>query len=289
MDIQNLHAFIKVSETASFSKAAEQLHLTQPAVSKRIAALEQELGTALFERSGKEIRLTVAGKALLSSARKILEALEESRRIINNLSGKVAGQLRLGTSHHVGLHHLPPVLRTYTSRYPDVELDIHFMDSEVACLAVEKGDLELAVVTLPEQAQIQSLRTRLIWQDPLKIVTAKNHPLTKVGSRISVEDLIRYPAILPSPSTFTRMLIERHLHLNQHRLKIKLETNYLETIKMMVSIGLGWSVLPQTMLNKELIPLEMEGIDISRNLGAVFHADRTLSIAAQKMLETLEK
>ena len=140
MDFSALEAFVTVAEQGSFSRAAEALHLTQPAISKRVAALESELDARLFDRIGRKVNLTEAGDALLSNARRILQELEESRRVIANLSTEVRGRLSLATSHHAGLHRLPPVLRIYTKQYPQVELDLHFMDSESACSAVEHGD-----------------------------------------------------------------------------------------------------------------------------------------------------
>ncbi|MEQ9508335.1 MAG: LysR family transcriptional regulator, partial [Alloalcanivorax xenomutans] len=136
MDTQSLQAFMAVAESGSFSGAAERLFLTQPAVSKRIAVLEQQLGARLFDRVGRRIRLTEAGEALLPRARKVLQELEDMGRAINNLTGEVSGTLRIGTSHHIGLHRLPPVLRRFSREYPQVRLDIHFIDSEEAWEAV---------------------------------------------------------------------------------------------------------------------------------------------------------
>ena len=285
MEIQNLLAFIQVSETGSFSKAADRLFITQPAVSKRITALEQALKVALFDRIGKKVQLTEAGRALLPSARRILAELEESRRIISNLNGKIAGSLRIGTSHHIGLHRLPPVLRGFTAEYPQVDLDIQFMDSEEACLAVLQGELELAIATLPSTPD-KKLTTHIIWHDPLDFVVADQHPLAE-SSGITVNDLLQHPAILPSQSTFTRSLLERELGIDTSKLTIALETNYLETIKMMVSIGLGWSVLPISMLSPELRTLHLPGFDIERKLGVAYHQQRTLSNAAQVFLDKL--
>lgn len=287
MDIQNLQAFISVSETRSFSKAAEKLFITQPAVSKRVSSLEQSLNAQLFDRIGKHVQLTEAGEALLPRARNILAELAESRRVINDLSGQVAGALRLGTSHHIGLHRLPPVLRAYTAEYPAVDLDIQFMDSEDACEAVMKGELELAIATLPEQA-FDNLTTKIIWHDPLCIMTSKNHPLAQMQT-IELQQLIEHAAILPSQSTFTRALLEQALGLNTRKLKIAMETNYLETIKMMVSIGIGWSVLPLSMLSPDIRSLHIEGIHMERQLGVVHHAERSLSNAAKKLLCLLDQ
>ncbi|HBK49428.1 MAG TPA: LysR family transcriptional regulator, partial [Pseudomonas sp.] len=132
MDLANLSAFIAIAETGSFSGAAERLFLTQPAISKRIAGLEQQLDVRLFDRLGREVTLTEAGRALLPRAYQILNVLDDTRRALTNLTGAVSGRLTLATSHHIGLHRLPPLLRVFTRQYPAVALDIQFMDSEQA-------------------------------------------------------------------------------------------------------------------------------------------------------------
>ena len=111
MDLASLDTFIAIAETGSFSAAGERLHLTQPAVSKRIAALEQQLDARLFDRIGREISLTEAGRALLPRAYQILNVLDDTRRALTNLNGEVSGRLTLATSHHIGLHRLPPLHR----------------------------------------------------------------------------------------------------------------------------------------------------------------------------------
>lgn len=286
MDFSALQTFVSVARTHSFSETAERLHLTQPAVSKRIAALEAELHTALFDRIGRTVTLTEAGRALIPKARRILAEVEESRRIIANLSGKVSGRLSLATSHHVGLHRLPSVLRRYTHRYPEVELDLHFMDSETACAAVERGELELAIVTLPA-APPERLALYGIWHDPLSVVVSTEHALASKET-VDLAELASSPAILPSVGTFTREIIIAAFKAASLQPKIVLETNYLETIKMMVSIGLGWSALPQTMINQDLHALSLEGLSLSRCLGTVRHRERTLSNAAAALCDLLD-
>lgn len=287
MDLSALQAFLAVADQQSFSRAAQSLHLTQPAVSKRVAALEQELGGRLFDRIGRRVVLTEAGRALLPGARRVLEAVGELRRRMDNLAAEVRGPLSLATSHHIGLRRLPPVLRAYTARYPEVALDLHFMDSEAACAAVERGALELAVVTLP-QAPAPQLRLREVWPDPLALVCARDHPLAAGGPRVSLEALCRHAAILPAVGTFTRGLIVEGLGVAPEALDVALETNYMETIKMMVSIGLGWSALPQSMVDETLAVLEVPGVDIRRRLGTVVHRERTLSNAARAFMKLLD-
>ena len=152
MELATLKAFQAVAESGSFSKAGEILFLTQPAVSKRIASLEDGLGPKLFDRIGKHISLTEAGRTLLPEAQKILSQVDESKRLLANLSNRVGGSLHIATSHHIGLHRLPAILQNFTHHHPDVDLELSFMDSEKALRLIETGKLELAIVTLPEDA-----------------------------------------------------------------------------------------------------------------------------------------
>ena len=249
-------------------------------------AVGQRVEVAAAASSGRLVRpSTEAGRELLPRAKTILNDIEDSRRLISNFSGTVAGRLSIGTSHHIGLHRLPPILRSYSKQYPDVELDLHFMDSEAACWAVMAGDLELGIVTLPPEP-IEDLVTEVIWPDPLSIVVNKSHALAS-KKNIELRDLTDIPAILPAHGTYTRELLEQAFASQGLALIASMTTNYLETIKMMVSVGLGWSILPQSMLSKELIALKIKGISISRQLGFVHHRKHTNSNAAKAIIETL--
>jgi DNA-binding transcriptional LysR family regulator len=126
----------------------------------------------------------------------------------------------------------------------------------------------------------------VIWPDPLAIVVGHDHPLAE-ESRVTLPQLADYPAILPAKGTYTRELLESDLVPGGLTLKVGMTTNYLETIKMMVSVGLGWSVLPLSMMSEELLALEVDAIELARQLGVVRHRSRTLSNAARAMLDTL--
>ena len=179
MDINALKAFVEVARTSSFSKASEILFISQPAISKRVATLEAELQVKLFDRIGKNIFLTEAGKKLLPKAVDMLNQSEDIRRLASNLGSQVKGPLTLGTSHHIGLHRLPPVLKQFIQQYSEVNLDIRFMDSEEACHAVETGELEIAIITLPH-TPAEKLQTEQIWPDPLGIMVNRQHPLASM-------------------------------------------------------------------------------------------------------------
>lgn len=278
MDIASLRAFLAVADAGSFSQAAERLFLTQPAISKRIAALESELDARLFDRIGRTVSLTEAGRALQPRARTILVEIEDSVRAISNLTGEIHGTLRFATSHHIGLHRLPPALKAFTQHYPEVRLDIRFMDSEAACVAVEHGELELAIVTLPPDPSV-NLSLDPVWEDPLGIVVSNEHPLA--GERnAALSSLLEHPAILPATGTYTRQIAERAFSEAGAKLDVTLSTNYLETIRMLVSVGMGWSLLPLTMLDGQLKPVRVRKLQLQRTLGVVTHRERTLSNAA---------
>jgi DNA-binding transcriptional LysR family regulator len=292
MDLPALRAFVAVAEAASFSRAAERMFMTQPAISKRIAALEADLGVSLFDRLGRRVQLTEAGGTFLVSTRRILADLATSREEVRSLSEETGGRLRLGTSHHVGIHRLPPILKTYTQDYPKVGLDLLFMDSEQACTDVANGSLEIAIVTLPDNPD-SSLQTTLVWPDPLTIVSAPDHALAQTArasrqnTGIKPALLASHAAVLPARGTITRGILFQALAPFDFSVETALETNYLETIKMMVSVGLGWSALPRSMLDETIVAVPVDGINMMRQLGIVQLRGRTLSRAAVALLKGL--
>ncbi|WP_227368729.1 LysR family transcriptional regulator [Halomonas sp. M20] len=286
MDTQSLQAFLAVADNGSFSLAGEQLYLTQPAVSKRIATLEEQIGARLFDRIGRRVSLTEAGQVLLPRAREILVMVNDSRQALANLAGDIRGSLIMATSHHIGLHRLPPILKTYTQAHPEVRMDLRFLDSEQAYQGVLTGELEVAVVTLAP-APDPRLTVVPVWVDRLHFVCGKDHPLAKQG-RVALTALSEHDAVLPGHLTFTRDIVLDTFAQNGLQVNVGLSTNYLETLKMMVTIGLGWSVLPETLIDKELHRLPIELPPIERPLGYLVHKSRTLSNAARSMLTLLD-
>ncbi|GBF28625.1 HTH-type transcriptional regulator CynR [bacterium MnTg03] len=287
MQIPQITAFLAVAELQSFSLAAERLHITQPAVSKRIRQLEETMQTTLFDRIGKKSILTPNGLALIPHAEQILLEIKTYKARLEREHDKPSGILTLATSHHVGLHRLPQVLRDFKIEYPQVDLDLHFMDSEDACIAVSKNELELAIVTLPEIPD-ERLNLEPIWIDLLQVVLAPDHPLSHL-SEINSDQLLDYPAILPSTGTFTRKIINQYFATAKGSMKIILETNYLETIKVMVSANLGWSMLPIGMLDSTLTGISLNGLEIKRSLGIVTRRNRTLSLNSEAMIAMLRQ
>jgi|TARA_B110000027_G_scaffold82849_1_gene88027 DNA-binding transcriptional LysR family regulator len=285
MDNQNLKAFITVANSGSFSESAEQLHLTQSAISKRIAQLEHQIGKKLFDRIARQVTLTEAGTKLLPRALRILQEYENALQAINDLSGEASGTLRLAISHHLGLHRLPPVLKQFAQQYPKVTLDIEFMDSEKAYEQVLHGQSEVAIITLALESH-HNIHSQKIWNDPLRFICAQDHPLATL-TKPELKDLAEYPIILPGLNTYTGRIIQNLFQQEGIPLKAPMSTNYLETISTMVEIGLGWSVLPETLV-RELHVMPFEQVSIARELGYIHHMKRSLSNAAVAFLGMMD-
>lgn len=286
MDVAALQAFLEVAESESFTEAASALHLTQPAVSKRIANLEATLGCPLFDRIGRRVSLTRAGKALEPHARRVLQELSLATRSVHAERDDIGGELRVATSHHLGLHRLPRLLRQYSVAFPQVSLQLTFMDSEKAYEAVARGDVELAVVTLAPQP-VSAVVSYPLWDDPLSVMVASDHRLLRLSS-LDCRVLAADRAVLPGLDTYTGRLVKTQFDQRGLELQVAMSTNYLETVRMLASVGFGWTVLPDTMQGPDLLPLSVPELSLKRSLGYIHHNQRSLSRAAQAFLQTLQ-
>ena len=290
MDTQSLKAFVTVADLNSFSHAAEKLHLTQPAITKRIQSLESHLDTRLFDRLGRRLFLTEAGQCLLPNARRILQLMESSRQALDDLAGPVRGKLKLVTSHHIGLHRLPIVLKDFKKQYPQVSVSITYMNSRETHEAILAGEADLGVTTR-EIIPDDSLTLHEIWHDRLLFVTAREHPLASKHA-IGLEELCNYPALLPDERFFTGRIVREFFREAGLGLKLEegLSTDYMETLRVLVAIGGTWTVLPHTMVNSpELGVLDLKENPLTRSLICMHHRDLTLNSASRAFLEILQQ
>jgi DNA-binding transcriptional LysR family regulator len=287
MDTPALKAFVAVASKGSFSLAAEALHLTQPAITRRIQLLEEETGTRLFDRMGRQVLLTEAGRTLLPLAQQILGLVNDAMQQLQDLAGEVQGQLRLLTSHHIGLHRLPVVLREYKQRFPLVKLNIRFSNSKEIHQRIVDGEGDLGITTL--EPGDYPLVHKEIWIDELLFVVADGHPLS-TRKTVNLKDVAKYPAILPDARFYTGRIVRElfeHKQLALH-LDEDLGSEYLETIKALVGIGESWSVLPRSMLQDGLlVDLQVKGVQLRRKLVSIHHRDRTLNRAGLAFQELL--
>ena len=284
MNLAAFEAFVKVMETGSISLAAEQLFITQPAVTKRIHSLEDYFGVKLFESAGRGIQATHAAHSLLPKVKNWLNELGDIHHTLSHEQGQVKGKLKIGTSHHIGLHHLPQHLKHYVQHHPNVTLDVHFVDSEQAHEHVLAGDLELAFLTLPPQLDSR-LHYIPLWNDPLVFVASSFHPLASMKN-LNLADLMQYPSLLPATQTYTAQITMAEFEKEGLKPKVSMSNNPLESIRMLVSIGVGWSVLPKTLVNQDVVQLDL-AVEMKRQLGMVWHPARTQSKPAKALVELM--
>lgn len=287
MDIDALQAFIEVVNEKSFSGAADNLNLTQPAITKRIQNLETQLNTKLFERLQKEIVLTHAGQTLLPQALNILHHRDNALQTLRDIDSMISGKLRIVASHHIGLHRLPQILKEYSQKQPQVDLELNFLDSESAYALLRDNRADLAFITVPERVR-NGFHAHLVWDDPMSFICSNDHPLARL-KQLSPSDLAKHNAILPDKSTLTYRVVESIFRENNLALKAKIPTNYLETMKMMASVGMGWSVLPNTMVDETLHVLPINKPKVERRLGAISYQKKHLGNAARAFVETAEQ
>lgn len=290
MDIHNLQAFIEVAEKKSFSRSAETLNLTQPAVSKRIAALEAELSARLFDRMGRTVHLTEAGRVLLPSAIKINSELSRIEDEICNLGTEVKGKLSIGMAEYVGVdRRLAPVLKEFRVEYPDVVVDIHFSSPEETLSDIENGVLDLGLCSVTDQIPHAKAHSRLrsveVWSDRMMIVADRGHPLASHSS-VSMVELAEYPCILPTKSSNIRGTIVRAMLEAGVEPQVAMEIQDFHTMRSMASIGLGWACLPESVNDDSLVKLNVENLSLSHSVALVRNPDRSMSRASKAFFDS---
>jgi len=290
MDINNLEAFIEVADSKSFSRSAESLHLTQPAVSKRIAALESELTLKLFDRMGRSAHLTEAGKVLLPMAREITSEVARISSEILSLGKEVGGKLSIGVTEHIGLDRLAQLLKSYKQSYPDVEIDLHVLSADKLLSKFESGKIEIILYSTNTPNPVANSQIRLtafeVFKEEQLVVVASAHPLARLRVVTAVE-LAEHSAILPQPHSSTRRSIDQMMAKHGVEASVAMEEKDISTTRSMVANGLGWALLPQSELEDSLVVLNIADLQLNYSQEFVRNSNRTLSRAAQAFFELL--
>jgi DNA-binding transcriptional LysR family regulator len=279
----------EIARHGSFSRAAESLRLSQPAVSLHMRQLEARCGTALLERVGKRAFPTPAGTLLLEHAGRAFAELEAAQEALRQLRGVVAGRLRLGTGATASIHLLPPLLRRMRARYPELELIVVTGNAPEIAAAVAANELDVALVTLPVTGR-QLLVTPLLL-DPLVAVGPPAHPWSR-GGPLTAAELARHPLIVYERGGTIRRVIDEWFRRGGARPRVVMELGNEEAIKKLVGAGLGVSVSPALAVRDEVRAgaLSMRPLSpaLSRRLGVVRRRDKPETPALRMFLAALE-
>ncbi len=285
MDLTQLEYFQAAATLEHFTRAAEAAHVAQPALSRQIRTLETELGLPLFDRVGRGVRLTAAGRSILPRVERILAEVESIRRDVRAISSLDVGAVALGFLHSIGAHLLPSALAAFRARYPDIGFTLHEAAwSELETL-VQRGDLDLAITSpLPEPGK--ELSAIPLLRDELVAAVPPHHPLAQFGE-VRLADLAHEPFIFLGASfgelrTITREACARAGFTP----RIAFEAEGLATMRGLVGAGLGVALLPAlaSRVREEGGPAPvcrpLEGRPAHRTIGLVRHIERTPSPAA---------
>ena len=249
MELNQLETFVAVAAHGSFTRAAVAINLTQPAVTRQIAALEAELRTRLFDRLGRTVRLTSAGQTLHQYADRIVSLASEARHAVEEVGEGVAGRLAVGASSTLATYVLPGLLRQFRECHPRIEISVHTGISSRVLEMVTENEADLGLVT----AEVHSrLLTSLDLADyETRVVLPPNHPLA-IRRSLRAVDLAGHPLILMESGTNLRTYVDRLLSAAGVAEQVTLELDNVEAIKRMIEAGLGISMLPEVAVRSEV-------------------------------------
>ena len=280
--LQQLKLFEAVSRNNSYTRAAEELHLTQPAVSIQIKRLEEQCGLPIFESVGKKIFTTTAGKALYSASVDILSRAEELKNTIEELKGVVKGPLRLSVVT-TSKYFMPHLLGTFLNKYPEVDPKLVFTNrARVIKRLYDNEDDFVVMGQIPED---DKLETYPFLENILVPVAHPKHPLAK-KKKVSLEELVNERFLVREEGSGTRLVFDRLLKKNNLHIEPYMELGSSEALKQAVMAGLGLAILSLHSLSleqaaKKLVILDVEGFPLKRRWFAVHMKGKKLSLVAQ--------
>ena len=291
MYIDTFKVFCDLAETGSFSKAAVLNSITQSAVSQQIRALENKFQVTLVERGRRNFALTAEGTAFLEASREILEVYNNLDHRLHELRDVVAGELRIASIYSIGLHELPPHLKAFRERYPDVELHVEYRRSQQVYTQVLAGDVDIGLVAFPTKRN--GLQIEVFSEDKLVLICHPNHKLAG-RKRIKIEELNGEKFIAFEPDLPTRKVIDRHFRDHAVEIEHAMEFDNIETVKRAVEIESGVSIVPRNTVRQEvesgiLTALEVEGPKMSRPLGILTKRNRARSPAHKEFVTALKR
>ncbi|MES9858295.1 MAG: LysR family transcriptional regulator [Sedimenticola sp.] len=249
---RRLQVFHTVARLLSFTKAAESLHMTQPAVTFQVRQLEEYFNTRLFDRTHNRIGLTEAGTHVYGFADKIFEIYAEMENSVKEMTGDISGTLTIGASTTIAEYMLPALLGDFKIKYPEVNIHLKVSNTDGIVSMVENNTIDLGVVEAP--VANKNLVVTLCRQDQLVAIVPPNHPEAKRDS-FSYSDLVKYPFICREEGSGTREVISEYLNEStngQEALKLVMELGSPEAVKGAVEAGMGISVVSRATIQKEL-------------------------------------
>jgi len=295
IDFRHLETFCRVADLKSFSKAADDLFLTQPTVSGHILSLEQSLSLRLFDRTSREVRLTKAGEVFLKYASKILSFRKDLLNALSEFSQGIKGELSLGASTIPGEYLLPKLMGDFKREHPYFIISLKIADTKEIVQYVLQDNVEFGIIGA--KLNHPSLHYEKYDEDEIIVVAPSDHPLTR-KKKVNLEELLKEPWIIREEGSGTQMAIEKALRKKGKSLKqfnVVMEMGSTSSVKEGVKARLGLAFISRRAAEEELnrgflSRIDVEGIEpISRQIYIVSHRGRTLSPIGMKFLRFLKR
>jgi DNA-binding transcriptional LysR family regulator len=289
LDFGQIEAFVQVASHNSFSRAAEALQLTQPSITARIQALERELGEELFERGGRGVRLTDAGRVFLPYVERILQQLREGRDAVEEVRNVQLGSLRLGSAITVSTYVLPHILHRFCSDYPRVDVVIRTGRSEQVLNMLLADEVQVGILRMLTHAETESIP---LYDDETILVAYPGHPFAQSGAA-TIADIASEPIVLFDRGSSYYSLIHDLFRKANVIPNVAMELDSLEATKRMVEEGLGIAMVPEVTVRRELesgllVQVAMTDVEpIRRPITLHYRRNRKRSRAVQAFIDTL--
>ena len=292
MDMRALKYLLSLAERGSFTSAAKEHFVTQPAVSIALRKLEEELGQRLYRMEGRRVVFTQAGEIALEYAKALSNLEAELFQRMGDLGAVRRGSLSLGTIDAASIYVLPEVFSLFRERFPGIEVNLEISSTMMLVEKMDAGQLDLVIGTIPVEGG-KRYEVFPIYSEPLLVVVSPGHRLAS-GPTVSAAELEGEPFISFHEGSITRRIVERALSERGVTPTIAMAIDSPEAIKRLVSSGLGLAVLPRRVVEDELIEgslaaVEVKGLDIERNLGLVLRSEHYLSAPAKAFLRVMEE
>jgi LysR family transcriptional regulator, transcriptional activator of the cysJI operon len=290
MNIDTFKVFCDLAETGSFSKAAALNGITQSAVSQQVRGLENKFQVTLVERVRRNFALTPEGSAFLQACREILEVYVNLDARLHHLRDVVAGELKIASIYSIGLHELPPRLKTFREKFPDVEIHVEYRRSVQVYEEVLSGEVDLGLVAYP--AKRNGITAEIFTEDDLVLICHPSHRLAG-RSKVKLAEIAGEKFISFEPDLPTRKVIDRHLRDSNVDIVHAMEFDSIETVKRAVEVESGVSIVPKNTVAQEvgngvLVAIPFDGVKMVRPLGVITKRNRPRGPSHREFIEALK-
>jgi DNA-binding transcriptional LysR family regulator len=291
MELRHLRYFVAVAHKKHFTRAAEELHLAQPALSQQIQQLEQELGVALLERTSRQVRLTSAGEAFLARSEGILAEVERVQMEMQEFAGLLHGRIEIGALQSLEAFGFISLLARFHKSYPGIEIILQEEANEKLLELLKAGQLDLSLIqitgaTFPPDMTIPAISTEALVTEEIVLVVSASHALAQ-ARHVSMEQLREEPFVAFKPGSGLRQIMIQSCQSAGFSPHILFESGNLDTIRSMVAEGLGISMLPHSVAEaagSEIVSISFDPHPLFRTILLAWHSHRYQSPAATAFL-----